>query len=100
MAILTAGGRPGRAHGRAGGVPGRTPEDSPDDLTTALIQANVDGESLTHVELSSFFILLLVAGNETTRTAINHGLVGPDRAPRPARCLAEGHRVGDPDRGR
>jgi cytochrome P450 len=45
-----------------------------DDLTSALMQANVDGESLTHAELSSFFILLLVAGNETTRNAISHGL--------------------------
>ena len=46
-----------------------------DDLTSALLHANVDGESLTHVELGSFFLLLLVAGNETTRTAISHGLL-------------------------
>jgi methyl-branched lipid omega-hydroxylase len=45
-----------------------------DDLTSALLHANVDGESLSHSELCSFFLLLLVAGNETTRTAINHGL--------------------------
>ncbi|HUI05022.1 MAG TPA: cytochrome P450 [Acidimicrobiales bacterium] len=45
-----------------------------DDLTTALATANVDGESLTDAELASFFILLLVAGNETTRNAISHGL--------------------------
>jgi methyl-branched lipid omega-hydroxylase len=45
-----------------------------DDLTSALLHANVDGEALTQVELNSFFLLLLVAGNETTRTAINHGL--------------------------
>ena len=45
-----------------------------DDLTSELLHANVDGESLTHAELSSFFILLLVAGNETTRNAISHGL--------------------------
>jgi cytochrome P450 len=45
-----------------------------DDLTSALLHANVDGESLTHAELASFFILLLVAGNETTRNAISHGL--------------------------
>ena len=45
-----------------------------DDLTTALITANVDGEQLTHQELASFFILLVVAGNETTRNAIAHGL--------------------------
>ena len=45
-----------------------------DDLTSALVNANVDGESLTDAELASFFILLVVAGNETTRNAISHGL--------------------------
>src|SRR5579863_884048 len=45
-----------------------------DDLTSALLHGNVDGESLSHAELASFFILLLVAGNETTRNAISHGL--------------------------
>jgi methyl-branched lipid omega-hydroxylase len=46
-----------------------------DDLITALASANVDGEQLTTAELSSFFILLVVAGNETTRTAISHSLM-------------------------
>ncbi|HEY1701405.1 MAG TPA: cytochrome P450 [Trebonia sp.] len=45
------------------------------DLVTALATANVDGEQLTSAELASFFILLVVAGNETTRNAISHGLV-------------------------
>ncbi|MDL4815816.1 cytochrome P450 [Actinomadura opuntiae] len=45
-----------------------------DDLTSALVHGNVDGESLTDQELGSFFILLVVAGNETTRNAIAHGL--------------------------
>jgi methyl-branched lipid omega-hydroxylase len=49
-------------------------ENPTDDLTSELLHANVDGESLTHAELASFFILLLVAGNETTRNAISHGL--------------------------
>ncbi|MDA0564981.1 cytochrome P450 [Streptomonospora sp. S1-112] len=44
------------------------------DLTSALVTANVDGESLSDQELGSFFILLTVAGNETTRNAISHGL--------------------------
>ena len=44
------------------------------DLTTALVTAEVDGEHLTPMELASFFILLVVAGNETTRNAIAHGL--------------------------
>ena len=50
-------------------------EDPADNLITALATANVDGEQLTPSELASFFILLVVAGNETTRTAISHALM-------------------------
>ncbi|OLT14127.1 cytochrome [Actinomadura sp. CNU-125] len=46
-----------------------------DDLTTALINANPDGERLTRQEIAAFFVLLVIAGNETTRNAISHGLV-------------------------
>jgi cytochrome P450 len=49
-------------------------EEPEDDLTTALITTNIDGEALTHGELASFFILLLTAGNETTRNSISHAL--------------------------
>jgi cytochrome P450 len=45
-----------------------------DDLTSLLLHANIDGEALSHDELASFFVLLLAAGNETTRNAISHGL--------------------------
>ncbi len=45
-----------------------------DDVITALASANIDGEQLTPAELGSFFILLVVAGSETTRTAISHSL--------------------------
>ena len=45
-----------------------------DDLTSALVHAEVDGEHLSGQELGSFFVLLVVAGNETTRNAISHGL--------------------------
>jgi len=45
-----------------------------DDLTSALMNAEIDGERLTEQELASFFILLAVAGNETTRNAIAWGL--------------------------
>ncbi len=45
-----------------------------DDLTSALVNANVEGEHLNESELASFFILLVVAGNETTRNAISHGM--------------------------
>jgi cytochrome P450 len=46
-----------------------------EDLVSALATANIDGEHLTPAELASFFVLLVVAGNETTRTAISHSLV-------------------------
>ena len=45
-----------------------------DDITSILMQAEVDGEQLTTQEFGSFFILLVVAGNETTRNAISHGM--------------------------
>jgi cytochrome P450 len=44
------------------------------DLTSALVTADIDGEALTDQELGSFFILLAVAGNETTRNAISHAV--------------------------
>lgn len=47
---------------------------SPDDLIVALRSADVDGESLTSAEVASFFILLAIAGNETTRNALSWGL--------------------------
>ena len=45
-----------------------------DDLTSALVHADVEGESLTDEELGPFFILLAVAGNDTTRTATTMGM--------------------------
>ena len=45
------------------------------DLTSVLVNAEVDGEQLTRAEIASFFILLVIAGNETTRNAISWGLV-------------------------
>ncbi len=55
-----------------------------DDLTSALLAAELEGESLTPPELASFFVLLVVAGNETTRNAISHGMKALMRLPRPA----------------
>ncbi|MEX2207702.1 MAG: cytochrome P450 [Myxococcota bacterium] len=45
-----------------------------DDLTSQLLNAAIDGETLTDQELASFFVLLVAAGNETTRNAISHGM--------------------------
>lgn len=45
-----------------------------EDLTSAMVHGTIEGEQLTDAEIASFFILLLVAGNETTRNAISGGL--------------------------
>ena len=45
-----------------------------EDLTSVLMHAEVEGERLTSKEFANFFILLLSAGNETTRNATTHGL--------------------------
>ena len=45
-----------------------------EDLVSVLMTGNVDGERLTQRELFAFFILLMAAGNETTRNAISHAL--------------------------
>jgi cholest-4-en-3-one 26-monooxygenase len=45
-----------------------------DDIVTKLIEADIDGESLGETEFAFFVILLAVAGNETTRNAMTHGI--------------------------
>ncbi len=45
-----------------------------DDLMTALVQAEVDGDRLTHAEIAAFLVLLSVAGNDTTRHTTSHAL--------------------------
>jgi cytochrome P450 len=50
-----------------------------DDLTSKLVNAEGDDDVLVESELASFFILLAVAGNDTTRTAISHGVSLLDR---------------------
>ncbi len=45
-----------------------------DDLTTAFIQAEVDGERLTHDEVMMTWFLLMVAGNDSTRATFCSGL--------------------------
>jgi methyl-branched lipid omega-hydroxylase len=45
-----------------------------DDLTSALVHTEIDGQRLAPEELGPFFILLAVAGNDTTRTATSMGM--------------------------
>lgn len=44
------------------------------DLMTSLVAAEVDGERLTDDEIISFFGLLMIAGNDTTRQSTSHGM--------------------------
>jgi cholest-4-en-3-one 26-monooxygenase len=46
-----------------------------DDIVSKLVHADIDGEALTDDEFGFFVILLAVAGNETTRNAITHGML-------------------------
>jgi cytochrome P450 len=44
-----------------------------DDLTTALIQAEVDGEQLNDFEIAAMFAFLMFTGSDTTRNVISGG---------------------------
>jgi len=49
-------------------------EEPRDDLVTTLLNAEIDGDRLSEMDFNLFFLLLAVAGNETTRNALSHGL--------------------------
>jgi cholest-4-en-3-one 26-monooxygenase len=76
-----------------------------DDIVTKLVNAEIDGEHLSSDEFGYFVLMLAVAGNETTRNAISHGMLAffdhPDqwelfRAERPATTADEIIRWGTP----
>ncbi len=46
-----------------------------DDVISLLMRSEVDGQALTEVEFDALFILLSVAGNETTRNLISGGML-------------------------
>jgi len=48
--------------------------DPRDDIVTMLTGATTEADGLTDAELALFFLLLVVAGNETTRNATSHGM--------------------------
>ncbi|MGH3650410.1 MAG: cytochrome P450 [Acidimicrobiia bacterium] len=50
-------------------------QDPREDIITTLLTAEPDGEPLTDLEFRNFFTLMMVAGNETTRHTISHGLI-------------------------
>jgi cholest-4-en-3-one 26-monooxygenase len=45
-----------------------------DDIVTKLVNAEIDGEHLSADQFGYFVLMLSVAGNETTRNAISHGM--------------------------
>jgi cytochrome P450 len=71
MALLTAGGTLVSLMNELAEERRKNPTD---DLTSALVNADVGEDTLTPEELGPFFILLAVAGNDTTRTATSLGM--------------------------
>ena len=71
----------------------RRRDDPRNDLVSKLVHAEVDGQRLTRPEFDNFFSLLVVAGNETTRHTITHGMLALMRHPDQWRRL-----VDDPSR--
>jgi cytochrome P450 len=49
--------------------------DPKDDLVTLMLAAEVDGQAMTDVQFGSFFVQLVTAGNDTTRTMLSSGLL-------------------------
>jgi cholest-4-en-3-one 26-monooxygenase len=58
----------------AGGLAEERRKEPRDDIMTALLNAEVDGDRMSDMDFNLFFMLLSVAGNETTRNAISHGM--------------------------
>jgi cholest-4-en-3-one 26-monooxygenase len=67
-------------------------EDPRDDIISRLLGAEIDGDALSEAEFDMFFLLLAVAGNETTRNATAHGMKALMDNPDQYAML-----VGDPD---
>lgn len=59
----------------AAGLGAQRREEPRDDVVSRLINAEIDGDTLSEEEFELFCLLLAVAGNETTRNATAHGMV-------------------------
>jgi cholest-4-en-3-one 26-monooxygenase len=60
-----------------------------EDLTALLLDAEVDGETLSPIRFKMFLFLLAVAGNETTRNGISHAVLELARNPEQWALLRE-----------
>lgn len=59
-----------------------------DDILSALLAAEVDGDRLNRDQLNEFFLLLAIAGNETTRNTLSHGILALSEHPDQQALLA------------
>lgn len=57
-----------------------------DDIATALVTATIDGEELTALEFGYYVMMLMVAGNETTRNATSQGMLAFSTTPTNGGC--------------
>ena len=64
----------GTLHEYATGLAAERASSPQDDLMTALVEAEIDGDRLTHPEIAAFFVLLAVAANDTTRHTTSHAM--------------------------
>lgn len=79
--------------GYFGGVIAERRERPGDDVISTLVHSAIDGQQLEEFDLLMFCMTLLVAGNETTRNLLSHGMLALATHPEQRRALAA-----DPDR--
>ncbi len=67
----------------------RRAEPRRDDLTSLILEAEVDGQPMTDIEFGSFFVQLVTAGNDTTKTMLSSGLLALLQHPDQLHALRE-----------
>jgi cytochrome P450 len=76
-------------HGVARELAAARRADPADDVMSALVGAELDGQRLTDEEIAAFFVLLCVAGNDTTRQTASHTIIALCRFPDQRAVLVE-----------